>query len=90
MATVFDELEKRADFLHNVDVDSARHRLGGVLTWLEAEPKTKIIVDSMRQSIPLEPLLEHTDYHTPLPARSLEQITRIRLFFKEECRVGVD
>lgn len=87
---IFVELEKRADFLRNVDVDSARHRLAGVLNWLEGEPLTKSILDRLRKSIPLDPLLACTNFHTPPPAGSLEEISRVGLFFMEECREGVD
>jgi hypothetical protein len=82
---LIDAFNERVSALVNMHYDEATRRLAKFLDWLESEPTTRRIVDSLRHSVDVNSLLS-SDQRRPPRAGSIEEIAAVGLKLIEDCR----
>jgi hypothetical protein len=81
-----DEFNEKILTLRNVHFDDAAGRLIAILDWLESEPVTKRLLDTLTKTIDVAKLFEGAGYHKRPRANTREEIVSVGLQLIRECR----
>jgi len=81
-----DEFDEQILTLRNVHFDNATGRLLAILDWLESQPVTKRLLDTLTAKIDVAKLFEGAGYHSRLRANTREEIAAVGLQLIRNCR----
>jgi hypothetical protein len=82
---LIEAFDERASALVNMHYDEATQRLAKFIDWLESEPTTQRILETLRQSVDVESLIA-SDQQRPPRAGSIEEIAAVGLRLTADCR----
>jgi len=88
MAELLDEFDRRNSLLSGINYNHANIRISGFLDWLESQPKTRQILDDLRNKISVTNLLKDSTRFNPPNASTPEEVASVGIFFMEKAREG--
>jgi hypothetical protein len=82
---LLDDFLDRASILKDASFEDTTGRLFDLLAWLEQEPRTKLLLQELRQKVNVNPLFASGEGHRPR-SHTREEIAAVGLHLIEICR----
>ena len=88
ISMLYEEFNKRRQLLVSVRNDDTKLRITGFLNWMEEQHEVSIIINSIRNAVNVDNIMESCNINYPPQASTQEEIIAVGLHLMESCRDG--